>query len=299
MKAMPESKNAVADKNPDAAGRQMLLDTIRAVVARRPAGNYLTLIKFLAESKLSERQVFRHFPKWSEAVQAAGCKFKRYNAPIPTAELLEDWAALTRELGRMPTHKEYKIRGKRDTTTFRNRFGAWSKVPHAFREFAGSDEKWSDVVALLPPADAYSRTSRYRVNRKVVTSRPRQRRAARLPGRPICGLPLGFAGLSHAPVNEAGVLFLFGAMGRDLGFTVESLQNEFPDCTAKRIVAPNVLQTFRIEFEFQSRNFREHGHDPEACDIIVCWEHNWPECPVEVMALSEELKRLKRTHLGD
>ena len=25
----------------------------------------------------------------------------------------------------------------------------------------------------------------------------------------------------------------------------------------------------RIEFEFKSRNFREHGHDPDQCDLIV------------------------------
>ena len=21
------------------------------------------------------------------------------------------------------------------------------------------------------------------------------------------------------------------------------------------------------------------------CDLIVCWEHNWPECPLEVIEL--------------
>jgi len=23
-----------------------------------------------------------------------------------------------------------------------------------------------------------------------------------------------------------------------------------------------------------------------GCDLIVCWVHNWPECPVEVIELS-------------
>jgi hypothetical protein len=26
-------------------------------------------------------------------------------------------------------------------------------------------------------------------------------------------------------------------------------------------------------------------HDPKGCDLIVCWEHNWPECPLEVLEL--------------
>lgn len=41
----------------------------------------------------------------------------------------------------------------------------------------------------------------------------------------------------------------------------------------------------RIEFEYRSRNFREHRHDPADCDLIVCWEHDWPGAPVEVLKL--------------
>ena len=48
----------------------------------------------------------------------------------------------------------------------------------------------------------------------------------------------------------------------------------------------------RIEFVYQSRNFRAHGHDPDQCDVIVCWEDNWPDCPVEVLELKSELARL-------
>jgi hypothetical protein len=42
----------------------------------------------------------------------------------------------------------------------------------------------------------------------------------------------------------------------------------------------------KIEFEKESRNFLRHGHLPSGCDLIVCWVHNWPECPVEVIELS-------------
>ena len=41
----------------------------------------------------------------------------------------------------------------------------------------------------------------------------------------------------------------------------------------------------RIEFELKSRTFHDHGHNAEHCDLIVCWEDNWPECPVEVLEL--------------
>jgi hypothetical protein len=60
-------------------------------------------------------------------------------------------------------------------------------------------------------------------------------------------------------------------------------------------VGPDAWQGVNIEFEYESRNFRVHGHPPEGCDIIVCWIHNWPDCPpgLEVIALSEEVKRFK------
>jgi len=113
-------------------------------------------------------------------------------------------------------------------------------------------------------------------------------------GRAICGVPLEIGGLRNAPVNEQGVVFLFGVLAERLGFRVEALQRGFPDCEAKRLIAPGVWQTVDIEFEYESHNFRRHGHRPDGCNMIVCWIHNWPECPksLEVIALSEEIKKL-------
>jgi hypothetical protein len=47
----------------------------------------------------------------------------------------------------------------------------------------------------------------------------------------------------------------------------------------------------RIEIEHESRNFLRHGHDPKGCDLIVCWEHNWEECPLEVVELRKAVER--------
>jgi hypothetical protein len=76
-------------------------------------------------------------------------------------------------------------------------------------------------------------------------------------------------------------------MSGQLGFLVLRIQTEFPDCEAMRVVGENRLQMVRIEFEFQSRNFLRHMHEPAGCDLIVCWEHNWPECPLEVIELKK------------
>jgi hypothetical protein len=120
--------------------------------------------------------------------------------------------------------------------------------------------------------------------------------AGRAPcGRPVVyGEPLGLAAMAHAPTNELGVLFLFGILAADLGFRVERLQAAFPDCEAKREVAPGKWELVLLELEIYSRNFKAHRHDPRGCHGIVCWKHNWPDCPewLEVIELSKVVKRL-------
>jgi hypothetical protein len=59
-----------------------------------------------------------------------------------------------------------------------------------------------------------------------------------------------------------------------------------------REVATGKWQRVKIEFEFASRNFVDHGHPVDGCDIIVCWVHNWMECPAELEVI--ELRRMVR-----
>ena len=94
--------------------------------------------------------------------------------------------------------------------------------------------------------------------------------------------------LRHAPVNESGVILLFGMLAERLGFIVDAVRVNFPDCEAIRKIGPDKWERMRIEFEYESRNFKTHKHDAAGCDLIVCWTHNWPECPVEVLALKEK-----------
>ena len=58
-------------------------------------------------------------------------------------------------------------------------------------------------------------------------------------------------------------------------------------------MAKGQWQDQNVEVEFESRNFLKHGHDPKKCDVIVCWVHNWPECPkeIEVVELRKEVEK--------
>ncbi|HEY1526300.1 MAG TPA: hypothetical protein VGH51_08695 [Candidatus Angelobacter sp.] len=108
--------------------------------------------------------------------------------------------------------------------------------------------------------------------------------------RAVMGEPFDRSPMTNAPVNELGVMVLFGMVAAGLGLQVESVQGKFPDCVARRQVAPGKWQYLRIEFEYESKNFKLHGHDPKGCDMIVCWRHNWNECPAEIEVV--ELCRL-------
>jgi hypothetical protein len=81
------------------------------------------------------------------------------------------------------------------------------------------------------------------------------------------------------------VVFAFGMLAKELGFVILHMQTAYPDCLALRWVSQNEWRLVRIEIEFQSINFVKHKHDLAGCDLIVCWEDNWPECPVEVLEL--------------
>ena len=71
--------------------------------------------------------------------------------------------------------------------------------------------------------------------------------------------------------NKA-LVYLFGMVSRELGFSVEALQQGFLDCEGKYLHDKNRKLWARawIEFEFRASNFRQHGHNEDECVGIVC-----------------------------
>jgi len=152
-------------------------------------------------------------------------------------------------------------------------------------------------LAILERHSSKPKTKKKILKPKTSHQSGGQRWHEKLDSRPIYGDPIDFRGLRHEPVNEQGVVFLFGMVSRELGFLVEAIQGGFPDCEAKRQVSRGQWQPVKIEFEYASKNFYEHGHDPKNCDVIVCWIHNWVECPGDIPVpgffLPGELRRTR------
>ena len=165
-------------------------------------------------------------------------------------------------------------------------------MPEEFARFArkdGIEKDWRDVLEMVSERREAERTKeagqvKGRRSQKEIVFRDR----------PIYGRPLALPELAHEPVNEAGVVFAFGVLARRLGFLRPQApaKRRFPDCRSYARGGTGAVAEGEVEFEFESKNFLKHGHRKDGCDLIVCWSHNWPECPKKLEVI--ELKKVVR-----
>ena len=101
--------------------------------------------------------------------------------------------------------------------------------------------------------------------------------------------PLSKIPILYEPVNELGVVLLFGMYHRELGFPyIIKVQRAFPDM----IALDEDGNYCRIEFEYRASNFLQHGHDLQKCDYIICWTDDLESGnPIKdkVISLKEEI----------
>jgi hypothetical protein len=246
---------------------------------------------FYKHSGVSVRQVRRHFGTFTRLLAASGVEREGPGAALGMDALFLDWAKVARKLGKIPTKADYAMEGRYSVRPFTKRFELWTNVPHGLKEYAtrnGLEADWADVMKIigeqLEAAGTFPDTGAGTI------------RANRRPDRPIYGRPM-LGPFSFTPTNEQGVLFVFGAVAHELGFFISRVQTEFPDVEALREIGPNQCQRTYWELEYESRNFLTHMHPlkEDGCDGIVCWIHNWPECPLEVIELKSVVERLAKT----
>lgn len=87
--------------------------------------------------------------------------------------------------------------------------------------------------------------------------------------------------LSDVPHNETQVREMYFGKMPDLGYRVIESQIDFPDW----LLLDEQDRVVRAEVEHRSSAFVDHAHDPTACDLVVCWEHDWKNPCVPVLEL--------------
>lgn len=274
-------------------GKYTREDIIKAAQTAAAAnGGALSRAEFERRTGIPDGNVYSLFPEggWSEVQQLAGiARHPMHNVPLSDGDVLAEWHRVSCSLGRLPkSWPEFAATATMSKTTMQKRFGGRQGLLARYQAWLKEQGLHTDWRDELPQSSTPAERA---------PSRPQANSSAnswtKTQG-PEYGAPINFRGLRHAPINEQGVVYLFGMVSGELEFSVEAVQQGFPDCEAKHCVDKRQQrwQRVHIEFEFKSSNFCDHRHNEARCDLIVCWEHDWPDCPLKVLELKGELQHL-------
>jgi AcrR family transcriptional regulator len=255
----------------------------------------LSMSAFVRATGISKARIYNEFPdrKWAELREAAGISIHPLDPNrlvYSKDDLLADFHAVATKLGDIPDKTQYNFYSEKYSKDVIHRaFQGFTNIRRPSLEWLQRHEPNSllvhKLVAQLEPKPTVQPASS--ATRRTSPTIEHQRASGH-----VFGPVINFRGLLHAPTNELEVVFLFALVCRDLGFLIESLQSEFPDCMAKWCVnkRKEQWQPVRIEFEYLSKNY---DHPTDGCDLIVCWKDDWgPACPIKVLELSSEIKKL-------
>lgn len=264
--------------------RETLVEQLRAV-AERLHTSKVSKLTFRRETGIKEPQILKHFDTWNELVTAAGLT-PTDTSRVPDDVLFAEMRDVFLQEEQITTQLRFGKLARYNLKTYR-RFGRWTEALLAFRDWLIATGQDFSLMTELP--ERTSQDQRLSPLKSAGTT-DNSLDLPRLTGRRY-GPFLNFRGLQHEPINEQGVVLLFGMVAHELGFVVESVATGFPDCEAKRRDGQLWVRA-RIEFEFESKNFAAHGHNPADCDLIVCWRHNWAEASLPVLELRTAIKGL-------
>lgn len=257
---------------------ESLLNEIRRVASLIKKDS-LTQSDFNLHGRVSSGLIKKRFGSWNIALEKAGLKItKRMN--VSDEDIFSEIGRIWNILNHRPSQDEFDKLSIYSVPLLKLRFGSYLKTIDKFTK--SNENVSSSTKDNKDVGDATKPT-------KLIISQVSNNK----PGRKYGGF-INFRGMQHTPLNELGVVFLFGMMAKELGFIVESINKNFPDCEAKKEKvgkSGKYYEKVSIEFEYQSGNFLKHKHDTCRCNLIVCWKNNWPDCPIEVIELKEIISK--------
>jgi hypothetical protein len=253
-------------------------------------GHVPSMTELVSTKRVKRYDLRKHFAVYKTALEACGLERHGPGCDLNMDKLFADWSEVVLRLEKLPTMAEYQVYGRYSAKSMSRNFGGWAHIPGGMAKYAreqGLEDSAKDVLEIVAKhwEGEGDGTSHFRRTSGQIL------RPGLMKGQPVYGSPTVDADLMLAPTNEQGVVFLFGAVARKLGFVVLRVQTEYPDCEALREMEPDQWQKIKIEFEYESRNFLMHGHRADKCNLIVCWRHNWEESPLEVIELRTAMRQ--------
>lgn len=266
--------------------KEEIIEKIKSTAKELNKDN-LSKTEFKRVTGINEWQVIKYFTNWTEAVFEAGLNPNDVSR-IEDSDLFSEMIRVFSENG-ICTRTTFDKLAKYSVDVYKKHFGKWKNVLGKLKEHIVKNH--IDVGFLVELETMLMEPEI--LEKPILTSIDRMH-SWQATGNSIYGPYLNFRGLQHAPINEQGVVFLFGMIAFELGFVVEAIQTGFPDCEAKRRIdsKSDRWEKVRIEFEYKSRHFLDHGHDIKGCDLIVCWENNWVESNIEIIELKSAITLL-------
>lgn len=268
--------------------KQKIIAELRRV-AELLQTSHLSQRQFAKNSRISLSTIKYTFGTWKEALNASGLNVGlRKQSRLDDDVYLREIIRLTQELGKKPTVTQLTSKGQFSEKPYRIRWGTFNEACRAAYAKYGFPQMIKVNSEELKKTNSVSTPTQQFVPQTFKPTEPQRRKRVQF------GEPIDFRGLRFAPINEQGVVYLFGMVSRELGFLIESIRTDYPDCEGKRCVESKKQrwEHVLIEFEYKSSDFKEHGHRPEGCDLIVCWIHDWKDCPIEVLELRSQIKYL-------
>lgn len=255
-------------------------------IARLLGQTYLTIDMYNKHANINSQRVSKTFGSWRIALAASGLSLSpQYKREIPIGDLATNFLAVVEELNKIPTLVQLVRRTKPVSHTYAGRFGGYDKF------------KQKSIISLLASNRSLSKHIRTILEReleRINQGRLFEKEETVIPTPHHQGMTLNFRAFAYAPTSEHDVVQMFGAVAHELGFEIIGNRSAFPDCESRRRKGGDREHYVKclIEYEFSSKDYKKHGHPQRGCDLVVCWIHDWIECPIEVLELSAEIRKL-------
>lgn len=121
--------------------------------AEANGGKPLGKARFFTETGIKDSDWFgHHWARWGDAISEAGFTPNQLQSAYDKTELLENYARLTLELGRLPVYADLRLKARNDPefpshNTF-NRIGTKAQVVKHLVEFCRSRDGYEEVIRL-------------------------------------------------------------------------------------------------------------------------------------------------------